>query len=150
MLLLTGGNGGLASAFVAQFLKSPYAAACHCVYTVRDPAKALSLYSALKHAPKEHNYEVGALDLTALENVRTFAANINKRVADGDLPLIKALVLHASIQIYGPSKFTSDGIESTLAVNYLANFLLVLLLLKSMDPEHGRIVHISSNSHAPE
>jgi NAD(P)-dependent dehydrogenase (short-subunit alcohol dehydrogenase family) len=55
---------------------------------------------------------------------------------------MRALVLHASIQIYGPPEFTPDGIESAFAVNYLANFLLVPLLLKSMDREHeARLTH---------
>jgi NAD(P)-dependent dehydrogenase (short-subunit alcohol dehydrogenase family) len=40
--------------------------------------------------------------------------------------------------------FTNDGIEHTFAINYLHNFLLVLLLLQSMDKEHGRIVCIGS------
>ena len=34
--------------------------------------------------------------------------------------------------------------------NSLANFLLVLLLLESMDPKMGRIIIVSSFSHSPE
>ena len=40
-----------------------------------------------------------------------------------------------------------DGIETTFAINYLSNFILVLLLLKSMDTEKGRIVFVSSFTH---
>ena len=45
--------------------------------------------------------------------------------------------------------FTDDGLESHFAINYLANFLLVLLLLPSMDKEKGRIVFTSSWMHDP-
>jgi len=43
--------------------------------------------------------------------------------------------------------FTEDGIESTFAVNYLSNFLLVLLLLEGMDRESARVVWVASYSH---
>lgn len=43
----------------------------------------------------------------------------------------------------------SDGerLEMMFAVNHLANFLLALLLLESMDREQGRIVLVSSHAH---
>jgi hypothetical protein len=90
---------------------------------VRNPSTAHSLHSAPAHAPKSHSYEVSALDFTSLENVRTFAASINERVAHGSLPPLRALVPHASVQLWGPPEYTPDGTECTLAVNYLANFL---------------------------
>jgi NAD(P)-dependent dehydrogenase (short-subunit alcohol dehydrogenase family) len=63
---------------------------------------------------------------------------------------MRALVLHASIQIYVPPEFTPDGIESAFAVNYLAKYLLVPLLLKSMGRNTGHVLHRSSSSHASE
>lgn len=42
---------------------------------------------------------------------------------------------------------SEDGYEMTWQVNYLANQLLVLMLLQSMDTTHGRIVIIGSWSH---
>ena len=53
-----------------------------------------------------------------------------------------------SPSIYGQT-FTNDGFESHFAINYLANFLLALLLLPSMDKEKGRIVFASSWTHDP-
>ena len=58
-------------------------------------------------------------------------------------------MLNAAVQDGAGQKFTGDGFESHFGVNYLANFLLVLLLLQSMDKEHGRIVLVSSWSHDP-
>ena len=148
-IILTGANGGLGSAFVAHFLKTPQAALYKGIYTVRDPSTAHNLHSILKKTPEYHSYEVSAFDLTTLENVRAFASSINSRVANGSIPLIRTLILNAGVEFFETPNFTNDGIETTFAVNYLANFLLVLLLLQSMDPEHGRIICIGSITHEP-
>lgn len=42
---------------------------------------------------------------------------------------------------------TDDGFDMTWQVNFLANMLLSLLLLQSMDKEHGRILIVGSWSH---
>lgn len=42
---------------------------------------------------------------------------------------------------------TADGYEITWHVNYLANQLLSLMLLQSMDKEKGRILILGSWSH---
>jgi NAD(P)-dependent dehydrogenase (short-subunit alcohol dehydrogenase family) len=42
---------------------------------------------------------------------------------------------------------SDDGYEMTWQVNFLANQLLTLLLLQSMDKENGRILLIGSWSH---
>lgn len=46
-------------------------------------------------------------------------------------------------------RLASDGYETTLQVNYLSNFLLVLHLFQSMHPLHARIVYITSWTHDP-
>jgi NAD(P)-dependent dehydrogenase (short-subunit alcohol dehydrogenase family) len=148
-VILTGVNGGLGSAFVDEFLKTPHAALYKGIYTIRDPLAAHNLQPVLKNSPGNHSYEVSALDLNTLENVRDFAASINNRITGGSLPRIRVLILNAAVEFFGKPNFTNDGIEATFAVNYLANFLLVLLLLQSIDPEHGRIICIGSTIHDP-
>lgn len=149
-LLLTGANGGISTGFVSQFLKSPHASQYKGYYTVRDPTSAFTIRNILESPnASSHEYEIAPLDMSTLESTRKGAAAINKRVAEGTLPPIRALVLNAGVQ---DSKldFTSDGIERVFAVNYLHQFLLVLLLLQSMDKEHGRIVLIGSTSAFPD
>jgi|SRR5277367_4660399 len=87
------------------------------------------------------------LDLGSLAAVRAFAEDINSQVSSGRIPRIRTLVLNAAMQTFHGIKYTGDGFETTFAVNYLANFLLVLLLLESMDPERGRIIAVSSWTH---
>jgi len=145
-ILITGPNGGLGVGFVAQLLKSPYATTHTSVYAVRDPAKATALRSVLKNAPQAHKHVVLPLDLCSLDNVRAFAKDINARVAAGSLPPIQAMALVAGAKDTSSQKFSKDRFERTFAVNYLANFLLTLLLLQSMDKAKGRIVYLSSTS----
>jgi NAD(P)-dependent dehydrogenase (short-subunit alcohol dehydrogenase family) len=153
-VICTGANGGLGTAFVKAFAASPEGSQYQAIYTVRDPATAHDLHAALKSAPKTHHSEILALNLASLQNIRAIASDINARVSQGHLPPIRALVLNAAFQdanveTLKPQAFTEDGFEMTFGVNYLANFLLVLLLLRSMDKEHGRIVLVSSWMHDP-
>jgi len=150
-VLLTGANGGIAVGFVSHLLKSPYATSYKGYYTVRDPNKADSLANIMEqHAAHDHDYEIATLDMSTLDTVRSAATAINMRVLNGSLPPIHALVLNAGIQDFVQQDFTKDGIERTFAINYLHNFLLVLLLLQSMDKEHGRIVFIGSTAIYPD
>jgi NAD(P)-dependent dehydrogenase (short-subunit alcohol dehydrogenase family) len=90
---------------------------------------------------------VNALASTVLTN-----KDINARVASGALEPIRALVLNAAFQEANAEtlvrkSYTKDGYEAAFAINYLANFLFVLMILQSIDKERGRIVMISSCTH---
>jgi NAD(P)-dependent dehydrogenase (short-subunit alcohol dehydrogenase family) len=151
-ILLTGANGGLGSAFVTAFLKSPQSATHHGLYTVRNPSTAHGLQTILKSAPSTHTYDILPLDLSSLESVRSLAEDVNAKVAKGELGPIRALVLNAGWQdanaeTLKPRMFTREGYEGHFGINYLANFLLVLRLLQSIDKKEGRIVLVSSYTH---
>ncbi|ROV92354.1 hypothetical protein VMCG_09142 [Cytospora schulzeri] len=164
-ILVTGANGGLGRGYITALTKSPHAAAHRGIYTDRDDAAAKELDGFLETragagprgagAGANHAWETAALDLGSLSKIRAFAASTNARVAAGELPPIRALVLVAgyldvSPEAKRPRRFTEDGFEAVWGINYLANFVLVLLLLGSMDREHGgRVVMVSSWSHNP-
>jgi hypothetical protein len=59
----------------------------------------------------------------------------------------KLLVLNAAVRLVYGLSLTADGFEANFGINYLVNFLLVLLLLDSMDKQLGRIVCISTIMH---
>lgn len=147
--ILTGANGGLGAATLSRFLASSESSTHKGLFTVRDPSTASAAKAALKSSPHPTRHEIFRLDISTLAGVRTSAAEINRRVASGELPPIRALVLNAAVQDGKGQKFTEDNFETHFGVNYLANFLLVLLLLQSMDKEKGRIVIVSSWSHDP-
>jgi NAD(P)-dependent dehydrogenase (short-subunit alcohol dehydrogenase family) len=70
-LILTGANGGLGLGFIQNLLASPYAKTHHAIYTVRNLNSAGKLNKLLEaKAPKHHTWEVVALDLSSLAEVR--------------------------------------------------------------------------------
>src|ERR1700722_1877114 len=146
-ILVTGANGGLGAAIVSKILRSypEY----HGLYTVRNPSPASNLQKTINSAPSSHQHDILALDLSNLDQICAFAKDINSRVSSSIIPPLRALILNAGFQEATTQTLTEDKRDMTFAVNYLANFLLVLLLLRSMDKEHGRIVFVSSWSHNP-
>jgi NAD(P)-dependent dehydrogenase (short-subunit alcohol dehydrogenase family) len=69
------------------------------------------------------------LDLTELDSVRAFATSVRERL--GDTP-VDALVLNAGVVLPDVSGRTVDGFETTFAVNHLAHYLLLRLLLPAL------------------
>ncbi|POS76989.1 hypothetical protein DHEL01_v204608, partial [Diaporthe helianthi] len=147
---VTGANGGLGSAIVNKIVTSTELSAYHGLYTARSSTSALS--AALAAAKGQHAHDVLTFDVASLSSVRRTAQNINARVAAGQIPPIRALVLNAGFQDFGKQQWTAEfegGLDMTFATNYLGQWLLTLLLLGSMDKEAGRIVLIGSQSHDP-
>jgi NAD(P)-dependent dehydrogenase (short-subunit alcohol dehydrogenase family) len=98
-IIVTGANGGLGTAIVTRILRTSTLASQHFgIYTVRKAATASSLHHCLQKAPSTHRNEVLELDLGRLSDVRRVAADINRRVADGSMPPIRALILNAGFQ----------------------------------------------------
>lgn len=85
--------------------------------------------------------QAATLDLAGLAGVRAFAAE----VAAG--PPVDVLVLNAGIQNVTDAK-SADGYELSFAVNHLAHYLLIRLLLPHMAPA-GRIILTASGTHDP-
>ncbi|KAI0015224.1 putative short-chain dehydrogenase [Xylariomycetidae sp. FL0641] len=149
-ILLTGANGGLGVAVVRALTARPdLARGYHGVYTVREPSRATDLHGALASAaPHAHPHEVLPLDLTRLADVRRAAADLNGRVARGELPPFRALVLNAAFLEFTEQTWTEEGgFDSAFAAAYLGHWLLTMLLLQSLDRENGRIVVIASSAH---
>ncbi|KAI1352976.1 putative short-chain dehydrogenase [Xylaria sp. FL0043] len=147
-ILVTGANGGLGSAIVEQIVSKPELSAYYGLYTVRNTTQTPALTSALEHG-STHVHHILALDLTNLDNVRAVAEEIKVRISAGEIPPIRALILNAGFQDFGKQSWTSDGLDTTFAANYLGHWLLTLLLLGSMDKEAGRIIVIGSQAHDP-
>jgi NAD(P)-dependent dehydrogenase (short-subunit alcohol dehydrogenase family) len=147
-ILVTGANGGIGSAIISRIHRTPELASYHGIYTVRhraaDPLPGI-VHSHPTHV--EHQYETLSLDLSRLVNVREIAAVVNRKVSAGEIPPIRALILNAGYQEMDAQRFTDDGLATVFVANYLGHWLLVLLLLGSMDRERGRIVVLGSKAH---
>lgn len=146
-VVLTGANGGLGVAIVTKLLSRPDLAALHGIYTVRDASSAPALQSAIQGVVRQHPHNIVSLNLTRLDDVRKLAADINSRVATGEIPAIRTLILNAAYLEFEEQTWTEDGFDTAFASAYLGHWLLTVLLLQSMDRELGRIVVISSSAH---
>lgn len=89
--------------------------------------------------------EVLHLDLSVLDSVRGFADSVRERL-DGSL--IDSLVLNGGVILPDISGRTIDGFETAFAVNHLAHYLLVRLLLPALADE-GTMVLTTSGTHDP-
>ncbi|KAI1119383.1 putative short-chain dehydrogenase [Nemania sp. NC0429] len=149
-IIVTGANGGLGSAIVSQILSTPEFSNYHGLFTVRDAtsSSAAGLHTAINRSSSQ-KYDILSLDLTKTDNVRQVADTINNRVAAGEIPPIRALILNAGVNEFDKQTWTHDGFDTAFVSNYLGHWLLTLLLLKSMDREVGRIVAVGSQSHDP-
>ena len=86
-----------------------------------------------------------AADLSSLEEVRRLAGAVQATVGRLDI-----LINNAGIGTAGPLQTSAEGFELRFTVNYLAGFLLTLLLLplvKNSAP--ARIVNVSSAGQQP-
>ena len=98
-ILVTGTNGGLGSALVQNITTNPKLASEYKgLYTARKVATATALNAAVAKAAKTHEYETFDLELASVDGVRKFCDTINERVAKGELPKIRALILNAGYQ----------------------------------------------------
>lgn len=147
-ILITGANGGLGSATVARILSSPdLASDYHGVYTVRRAETATALKKTLESAPSTHGSDILEMDLSRLSSVRDAANAVKARVESGAIPPIRALILNAGYQENTEQSFSPDGFDMSFQCNHLSHWLLTLMLLGSMDKDHGRIVIVGSWMH---
>ena len=113
------------------------------VLVSRSRAKGEATQAEIKQATGNQQVELLVADLSVLENVRRLAAEFQQTY-----PHLHLLVNNAGCA-YPTRTITSEGFEATLAVNYLAPFLLTELLLDTLKASApARIVNVSSAQHA--
>jgi NAD(P)-dependent dehydrogenase (short-subunit alcohol dehydrogenase family) len=86
------------------------------------------------------------LDLSQLTSVRSFADAVSTRLRDTP---INVLVLNAGAQFGNLNQRTDDGFETTFAVNHLAHYLLLRLLLPKL-AQDATVVITTSDTHDPK
>ncbi len=118
-----------------------------------DPSRAIVLagrdLDALSEAAEHIRSVTGneqltpmEIDLASLSSVRSFAAAVGQR----DLPPLSTIICNAAISQPPAGSRSAEGYELTFAVNHLGHFLLVHLLLDSLQPP-ARILFVSSARH---
>lgn len=92
----------------------------------------------------QSNVQFQKLDLSDLDQVRSFASNLISLY-----PPISHLLMNAGLQISGPVKLTAAGYESTFAINHMGHVLLFYLLMPHLTKD-CHIAITASGVHDPE
>lgn len=119
-------------------------AGAYLILTGRDTSTLKQVQNDLIARTNNSNITIEHLDLQSLSSVAAFAEHINTAGQP-----IYALVNNAGI-FYASPVLTEDNLEATFQTNYVAPFLLTLLLLPSLrrsSPDSARIVNLSSKAH---
>lgn len=144
-----GANGLLGQAIATALAAAPDPSLT-ALFTLRSSSQGTDLESTISRSSQQ--YSLMTVDMSSLASVHDFATSISALIHSGSLPRIRALICAAAVMQVGggggggggSKRTTEDGMEATFQVNYLANFLLVQLLLPVMRRD-SRIVFFTSN-----
>lgn len=137
-VIVTGGNAGIGLATA----KAIAGMGANVFIVARQPDKAQQAVDEIKKASGNNDVRYFIADLSSQKSIRKLAEEIKTQV-----PVIDVLVNNAG-GVFPEFKLTEDGIESTIALNHFAYFLLTNLLLENIKKSsYARIVNVSSNSH---
>jgi NAD(P)-dependent dehydrogenase (short-subunit alcohol dehydrogenase family) len=95
---------------------------------------------------KNSSIQTLPLDLASLSNIRSFVQSLTKKLEGTKIDI---LILNAGAQFGTTKHRTSDGFESTFAINHLAHYLLLRLLAPSL-AKNATIVITTSDVHDPK
>jgi NAD(P)-dependent dehydrogenase (short-subunit alcohol dehydrogenase family) len=137
-VLITGATSGLGKA--TAFLLAQ--AGVFLILLGRSEKKGEKLCRQIKQKIRTERVKFYRADFTLLKEVQIAAQKIKN-----DFGKIDVLINNAGGRFIEHS-MSKEGIEQTLAVNYLSHFLLTNLLLDSLRHSgSGRIINISSSTH---
>lgn len=127
-IVMTGGTSGLGEVAARRFIHTP---------------NTRLLLGARRSGPL--GAETLLLDLMRLENVRSFASAVERKLGPAQ---INSLVLNAGVLFPNADARTADGFEAAFAVNHLAHYLLLRLLLPRL-AQGATVILTTSSTHDP-
>ncbi|WP_217997698.1 SDR family NAD(P)-dependent oxidoreductase [Gordonia soli] len=86
------------------------------------------------------------VDLASLDDTRAAAETVVDRVSAGDLPPLRGFLGNAGLQFADDRHETVDGLETTFAVNVIANHVLLGALVPAVTAP-ARLVITASDTH---
>jgi len=133
--LVTGANSGIGKE-IAIGLAS---AGCHVIIVCRNTERGRAALKEIKAVSNSESVDLLIADLSSKKDIQSLANTIHERYSS-----LSVLINNAGL-VLSQKKLSVDGIEMTLATNYLGPFLLTHLLtdlLQNSAP--SRIINISS------
>jgi NAD(P)-dependent dehydrogenase (short-subunit alcohol dehydrogenase family) len=136
--VVTGANSGIG--YETALALAEHGA--HVVMACRNVGKGCDARDKIARQVYGASLDVVALDLSSLESVRAFAAEVNAAH-----PTLNLLINNAGVMAI-PRQLTKDGFEMQFGVNHMAHFALTGLLLDALlAVPQARVVTVSSLMH---
>jgi NAD(P)-dependent dehydrogenase (short-subunit alcohol dehydrogenase family) len=135
--IVTGANSGMGKIIATNLAKRGTTLIMVC--RIRDRSHVALNDVTMKS--KNPNINLMNTDLSSQNDIRELAKKINEKY-----PKIDILINNAGCMSFGYQE-TEEGIETTLATNHLAYFLLTNLLLPNLEKSNdARIINIASDA----
>jgi NAD(P)-dependent dehydrogenase (short-subunit alcohol dehydrogenase family) len=141
-LLMTGASRGLGRIAAERILRER--PEIHLLLTARGDGRQLA--AELSEVSGNPNVSALPCDLTSTGSIRCAATEIITLVDSGAVPPLRGFIGNAGLQLTRRTTASADGVETTFAVNVLANYLFVRLLWDHFAVP-GRIVIVGSDTH---
>lgn len=136
--VITGANSGIGLVTTEQLAQQGAQVIMACRNVSQGEAEAARIRARFPEA----SLEVLKLDLSRLESVRSFAAEVTARHSS-----LQGLINNAGV-MNTPKEKTHDGFEMQFGTNHLGHFLLTELLLPALkNGAPSRIINLSSCYH---
>lgn len=130
-IIVTGASGSMGKAAVKALAAGGHSVIMACRNLDKGQAARREILAQVPGAA----LQVLPLDLGSMSSIRDFAASVAGSAPAGLLNNAGTMPAHFSL--------TEDGLEQTVAVNYVGPYLLTRLLLESLAPD-ARIVNVIS------
>lgn len=135
IILITGATSGVGRATAFALAKQGH----ELILVARDRRKGETLRNEILNNYKNANVQLLFADLALQRDIRSLAFDFKRKYSRLDV-LINCAGLVSSERFE-----TKEGVEQTLAVNYISHFLLSHLLLDELkNARQGRIINVAS------
>src|SRR5438309_1638718 len=136
--LITGGTGGIGRPTAVALARL----GATVVLVGRDPGRGEEARRLVSEASGSSRVDLLQADLSSLESMHLLAARFAERHRRLDL------LINAAGTIEPQRRLSADGIELTLAINLVAPFVLIALLLERLRVSTpSRVINLSSSEH---
>jgi NAD(P)-dependent dehydrogenase (short-subunit alcohol dehydrogenase family) len=136
--VITGASAGIGKATAIEMAKLGYSV----VMLVRDSDKSRQAAEEIRARSGSSDVAIVYVDMSSRDSIVRAAAELKRSIEGIDVLINNAGVFKRKHEL------SPDGIEMTLAVNFVGPFLLTELLLPLMEGRDGaRIVNISSENY---